>query len=156
MSQFKTKQEAEEHIKQIAEDVVKKFEKDMMQMSDEELDSLRKRLNYTVSEAQCKRMNEEFHREQTERRKNLPKEEQVLYDTYIELLDQSLISGFCHYAYVYLDKDGKYQLGGSTLNSILGVPFIRFCSDEGRTHLTTEEERNRLGKYYVRQGWISM
>ncbi len=65
MSQFKTKQEAEEHIKQIAEDAAKKFEKDMMQMSDEELDSLRKRLNYTVSEAQCKRMNEEFHREQT-------------------------------------------------------------------------------------------
>lgn len=129
MSQFKTKQEAEEHIKQIAEDVAKKFEKDMMQMSDEELDILKQRLNDTVSEVRRNKKAEEFQQTLDERRNALPKEEQVLFDIYVSLLDQSRVNGSCHYAYVYLNKEGKYQVSTATRDNVQNTSILRFYKD---------------------------
>ena len=129
MAKFKTKQEAEEHIKQIAEDVARKFENDIKQMSPEEVDNLKQQLNGNFSEAEMRGKAEEYQQKLNERRKNLPKEEQVLFDTYSELLDDSRVSGFCSFGYVYVDKDGNYQDAISTRNQILGVSFVQFCKD---------------------------
>lgn len=129
MAQPKTKQEAEEHIKQIAEDVARKIENDLRQMSPEELDILRKRLNGNLYEVRMKVKADEYHKGLEELRNNLPKEEQVLYDTYIELLNDSRVSGFCSFGYVYIDKEGNYQDSISTRNQILGVSFAQFCDD---------------------------
>lgn len=129
MTKFKTKQEAEEHIKQIAEDVVRKFENDIKQMSPEEVDSLKQRLNDGVWDVQREKKAEEFQQMLDERRKNLPKEEQVLFDIYVSLLDQSRVYGFCHYAYVYLDKEGKYQVSTNTRNDVQNTSLLRYYKD---------------------------
>lgn len=129
MTKFKTKQEAEEHIKQIAEDVARKIENDIKQMSPEEVDSLKQRLNDGVLDVQREKKAEEFQQMLDERRKNLPKEEQVLFDIYVSLLDQSRINGFCHYAYVYLNKEGTYQVSTATRSNVQNTSLLRYYKD---------------------------
>lgn len=129
MTQFKTKQEAEEHIKQTVEDVARKFENDIKQMSSEELDSFKQRLDDIASEVRRAKVAEEFQQTLDERRNALPKEEQVLFDIYVSLLDQSRVSGFCHYAYVYLNKEGKYQVSTATRDNVQNTSILRFYKD---------------------------